>query len=371
MKVIALKNSIRESVLAVEKIAGTNTSLPILKNILVQTEKTGLLISATNLEIAIKTHCSAKIIEEGEVTVAADVVSQLIQAMPSERINIQTVDGGVEIQTENTKSTILATPSEDFPIIPKIQSTGKTLRISTETLKDACTMVAAASGSSLAAQSELANIVFDFSIDTLVIAATDSFRLCEKTIPKTQFEASWDEAVRLLVPIKTVQEVIRIFQDPKEEIEIEYDQNQILFKTASKECISRLGQGNFPEYQSIIPKAFKAEIGAQKTDLVAAIKTASIVSGKTNEITFSAPAGEKTLVVKALDEKNGTSEATIAAKINNPIQEIQFNARHVLDGLRTIKGEDVYIGISEENKPALIKDAKDGSCVYIVMPVIH
>ncbi len=367
MKAIVLKTNLKEALTITDKIAGVNATLPILKNIHISAEKEKLVISATNLEIAEKCTISAKIVEEGEITVEASVISQLIQSIPSERINIQTTGGNLEIQTETIKSTILTSPVDDFPIIPKVHSQKGVLKMTAEVLKEAFIAVSSATQQS-DIHPELGSILIDFTIDTVVVAATDSFRLCEKTIASDFFETTIEEPFRILLPVKTAQEIIRIFQDNKEMIEIQCDENQVLFQTASKDCISRLNQGNFPEYQSIIPKAFKGEITANKGDLVSAIRTASIVSGKNNEIIFSPSDTQKSIQVKAADETHGAAEITVSAKIIGTAPETSFNAKHLLDGLKILKNEEVYMAISEENKPALLKE---GNLLYIVMPVIH
>ncbi|MEN9342276.1 MAG: hypothetical protein RIQ54_532 [Candidatus Parcubacteria bacterium] len=370
MKAIVLKTNLKNALLVLEKIATDNGNLAILKNILIKAENDALLVSATNLEVAVKYNIPAKVITQGEITVNAGVMSQLIQAIPSERINIETVQGNLEVQSETVKSKILTTPTEDFPIIPKVVGEKGILNIAAADLKEYISSVAVATQQS-DLHPELASILLDFTIDSIVLAATDSFRLCEKTMSRDGFDTYSQDPFKILIPIKTAQEISRIFSDDKDVIEIRCDQNQVAFTTPAKECVSRLNQGNFPEYQSIIPKTFKAEIIVNRDEMIAAIKTASIVSGKSNEVIIDPSINEKNVKIKAADEVRGAAEVTVSAKITGMSDGIRFNAKYLMDGLRIMEGSEVFIGLSEENKPAAIRDIKEHSMIYIVMPVIH
>lgn len=370
MKAIVLKTNLKNALLVLEKVATENGNLAILKNILIKAEQDTLFLSATNLEIAVRYNVPAKVITQGEVTVNAIVMSQLIQSIPSERINIETVQGNLEVQSETVKSKILTTPTDDFPIIPKVIGEKGVLQIAATDLKEYISSVAVATQQS-DLHPELASILVDFTIDSVVLAATDSFRLCEKTISRDGFDTLSQDPFRMLVPIKTAQEISRIFSDDKDVIEVRCDQNQVAFTTPAKECVSRLNQGNFPEYQSIIPKTFKSEIIVNRDEMIAAIKTASIVSGKSNEVIIDPSISEKSLEIKAADEIRGAAEVTVTAKITGVSDGIRFNAKYLTDGLRIMQGTEISIGLSEENKPAAIRDIKEQSLIYIVMPVIH
>ncbi|MGB9609108.1 MAG: DNA polymerase III subunit beta, partial [Minisyncoccia bacterium] len=174
----------------------------------------------------------------------------------------------------------------------------------------------------------------------------------------------------ILIPLKTANELNKILEN-NENLNIFIDENQILFKTERFNLISRLVSGNFPDYESIIPKNFKCEIVLNKEELISAIKLNSILSGKTSAINLKINSHKKIMEVYSSEQSTGQSKYTLSAKIKGEDEEIAFNWKYLLDGLKNIKTEEVFIGLNEENKPALIKSTTDSYYFYIVMPILN
>jgi DNA polymerase-3 subunit beta len=147
------------------------------------------------------------------------------------------------------------------------------------------------------------------------------------------------------------------------------DQNQVLFRSAQAEFISRLGEGNFPDYQAIIPKDFQTQLVVEREEFMNALKLSSVFGGAGTEITLRS-AGGKAVELFSRNEKLGENTYSLAAKVEGELQEVNFNARYLLDGLKAVGGKEVSFSIGEENRPALLRSQGDASYFYIVMPVL-
>jgi DNA polymerase III subunit beta len=367
MKIIVIRANLKDGVSIVERATGENLNLPILKNILFEAEGSKIKIIATNLEIAITAFISGKIIENGKFTVPAGILSNLIGNIQSDRLNIEEKKGKLEIKTDNYEAVVQGLPANDFPITPKIKESKEYIEIKTTTLKEAFNQILIAAQFSDLRQ-ELNNIFFDFSINNLKLVATDSFRLAEKTIPSEEFSTNHKEKFNLLIPLKTAQELTRIFKDG-DTVKIYHDENQILFKTEQTELLSRLSEGNFPDYTAIVPKKFTAEATFNRQEFLSALKLAGIFGSRTSEVKLKVQENKKAVAILSADQTLGENNYILTAKIQGKFEEIIFNWRYIVDVLKILKTEEVWFGINSENEPAEIKSLGDASYLYILKPI--
>jgi len=368
MKFIALRSNIKEAIAAIEKAVGENANLPILKNILIEAKEGGVVFSSTNLEIAVSHKVTGKVIEPGKVAPPLSLVSNLIGNIQSDRLNFESKGNDLEVTTDNYSAVIHGLSPEDFPITPSIQNGGNHIAIKAAILKEAIQQVSAATQFS-DLRPELNSILFQFSLDNLVFAATDGFRLAEKTIPSNLFAAKNKEPFRMLVPLRTALEAARILRED-EEVKMFWDENQILFKTEPTELISRLVEGNFPDYSAIIPHEFAAEVGVNREEFAAAIRLAGVFGQKNSEVRVRIHPNKKAIKISSSDQALGENTHTLAAKVKGEIGDVFFNWRYLADAVKNIKTEDIFIGLQEDAGPALIRSTSDTSYVYILKPIL-
>jgi len=370
MKFIALRSNVKEAVTIVEKAIGDNLNLPILKNILIEARGGGIRFIATNLEIAITHNVSGKVIEDGIITVPVNLLSSLITNLQSDRLNFETKGNNLEIKTDNYNAVLQGISSDDFPITPKIKNSENYLEIKGILLKEAIQQVVAASQFS-DLRPELNSIFFNFSVETLKLAATDGFRLAERTIPANLLGIkSLDEPFQILVPLKTSQEVLRVVKD-EDLVRIIHDDNQVLFKTEATELISRIIDGNFPDYSQLVSSEFAVEISINKEEFLNAIKLAGIFGQKNSEVRIVIHDNKKVIEISSADQSLGENNYLLPAKIKGEKTEVFFNWRYLASALRAVKTEDVFIGLGEEVNPALIKSTTDNSYFYILKPIMR
>ncbi|MEK7611953.1 MAG: DNA polymerase III subunit beta [Patescibacteria group bacterium] len=368
MKLIILRNNIREGLSIIERAVGDDANLPILKNVLIKAESGNKLsLSATNLEIGIDAWITGKIIEEGNITVPFATLHTVIGNSDSDRINMETKGDNLMIKTDNYDATIQGLPPEDFPIIPKIENKELSIEIKAFTFKDALQeIISAAQISEI--RPEISGILFDFQLTAIKLVATDSFRLAEKTLFNNQFQTNIKHGYKIIIPLKTVHEVIRSFKDD-DILTIQIDPHQILFKTQAHQIISRLINGTYPDYEQIIPKVIENEIVVNREKLLNAVKLVGNFSGKSNDIQMRVKNGISTLEVFSIHQHLGENSYLIPIKAKKEINELSFNWKYLFDGLKALKGEIIILGINGDAKPAILKPQEDASYFYLAMPI--
>ncbi|HUZ92687.1 MAG TPA: DNA polymerase III subunit beta [Candidatus Paceibacterota bacterium] len=367
MKFIIIRSNLKEGISAVERAAGEHLNLPILKNILFETEGNKIKITATNLEIAITYAVTGKVIEEGKFTAPAGILGNLVNNLQSDRLNIEENKGKLEIKTDNYEAKVQGLPADDFPIMPKIKNQKESIEIKGVILKNGLEQALVAAQFS-EIRPELNSVFFKFSLNNLKIVATDSFRLAERTIPSEQFTAKLEKEFSILIPLKTAQELSRIIRDD-DTVNIYRDENQVLFKTASMELLSRLSEGTFPDYAAIIPQKFDAEMIFNRQEFMNALKLAGVFGNKSGEVKLVVQENKKAVELISSDQTLGENNYMLPVKAHGTTDAIVFNWRYLADALKTLKTEDVFLGVNNANNPAMIKSPGDASYLYILKPI--
>lgn len=368
MKILCLQENLKNALSTAERIIGKNLTLPILNNILLKAEKGRLQISSTNLEIGINYWIQCKIEKEGEITVLAKTLSSFVSNLPNKKIEIEGKDQILSIKCEGYKAKIKSHTADEFPIIPKIQSQKEAL-VDCFDLKEGLQQVAAMTAVS-EARPEISGVLFNFSKKSLKLAATDSFRLAEKNI---FIESSFEE--KIILPQKTALELTRVLADKEslskkeEKIKIIIGPGQAMFDAGHIQVVSRLIDGQYPDYQQIIPASFQTKITTSKDELVKAIRIASLFSGKINEAKIVIFPGKNIMEISSQSADIGENKTQINAEAEGKSQEISFNWRYLLDGLNNIGSKNIFLGMNSDAGPTAIKPVGDENYLYVVMPI--
>ena len=371
MKIEVLKDNFKNGLGIVEKIVGKNLSLPILDNVLITTENNFLNLNSTNLETAIKVWTLAKIIKPGKVVVPAKFLSSFISSLPNEKVLLEEKNHGLYIECKNYKNNVQGFNPEEFPLIPEFKDAG-CFEIDNQKFCQGLSQVTDIASVSQS-RPEISGIYFYFSKNILKIVATDSFRLAEKTI---LLDNPIKNNFSFILPQKPAREIINILNDKDGKTKIYVLPNQTMFEFPMKEfnhpqvqVISRLIEGEYPNYQEIIPNTFKTKILLKRDEFLDQIKTASLFSGKLNEIKFKIQAGDKEFQISAQDSDIGQSQSVIPAKIEGDSMEISFNYKFLTDGLSRMKSSEVIFNISKEEGACVLSPVGDANYTYVVMPI--
>lgn len=371
MKVEILKENLKNGLSIVEKIVGKNPSLPILDNVLIDTEDSYLSLSSTDLETAIKLWILTKIVKKGRVVVPAKFFSNFVSLLPNEKIILEEKNQGLRVECKSFKNQIQGFNPEDFPIIP-IFDNSEFLEIDNKKFCQGLSQIVDVAAPSQS-RPEISGIYFIFSKNTLKIVATDSFRLAEKNII---LDEPVQKDIAFILPQKPARELINILGEKDGKIKIYFSSSQAMFEFPMKEAprpqiqiISRLIEGEYPNYEEIIPKKFKTHVIVKRDEFLNQIKTASLFSGKISEIKIKINPETKELEISAEDPSLGESKSNITAKIDGEEIEVSFNYKFLADGLTNIKSSEVMFDLSKEEGPCILKPVGDASYIYVVMPI--
>lgn len=360
MKISSLKEELKNAITRVERFTGKNLSLPILSTILFEGTGRRCVLVATNLEMGIREFVSCKVSAEGSVSVPARVLLGAIQRVEGDSVVLEEKNNIISLFSDSANFVINGIAAKDFPILPSIKN-GVEETLPSLPFRSAISQVLpAVSVSDI--KPELSGVFVSFDGLQVRVAATDSFRLAEKTIfTKDEKRAAFS----FILPQKTAQEVVRCFGD-EGDIKIVFGDNQVSFELGNVFIISRLIDGAYPDYQQIIPKQFSSYIHIKKTDLVSAVRTAAVVSSRLNDVTISFEEGK--VEVLSVNPEVGKTSVTKKAKVNS-IGKIGFNYMYLLDGIEKVPGEMVSIGLQNENSAVLIQGTEDQSFLYVLMPI--
>lgn len=375
MKISSLQENLKSGLSAVSHIAGKNINLPILNNVMIDARENNIKLITTDLEVGIIATIRGKIEEPGSYTVDAKVVSDFVSLLSNKKIDITKKDNKITVKSDNYNTVIRGQEADEFPLIPRVEK--KThYKAAIVDFKTALSQVVFAVSSS-ETRIELSGVFFHFTKDNLVMAATDSYRLAEKTI-KISSNAPGDESKKIIIPAKTLQELVRILSSlrsedlgqEESELAIYISENQVLFTVSGIELISRLIEGQYPDYKQIIPAAGETIISVNRMELLRAVKAAAIFSKSgINDINLDFPSGKNKIVISSASSQTGENITELDALVNGKDNGIVLNYRYLLDGLNNIDTENVRLEVINNNTPCTIKPEKDNGYLYIIMPI--
>lgn len=367
MKIVILKNNLKNALDTVSHSLGDSANLPILKNILIKAVDGQIQICSTNLEMAIIRSVAGKIVDEGNITIPFSVFNSVIGNIQNERLDLESKNSNLIIKTDNYEAVIQGMNVDEFPIIPRITDQKEYLEINGNIFSDSLNkVVVAAQISEL--RPEISGILFDIEPGMIKFAATDSFRLAEKTVYEADFKNNFERGLKFIAPLKPIQEILRIIDD-KSPVRIFMTDGQFMIKNGELELISRTIDGQFPDYAPIIPKKTTTDISLNKTELISALKLSSAFTTKNNEVKFNIKNDGKIIEIYSSDSLLGENKYIIPAKISGESVQVLFNWRFFIDGLRSIESDSVSISLQGDTKPSIIKDPVDESFFYIIMPI--
>lgn len=375
MKISLLQENLKKSVFIVSHVAGKNVNLPILNNILIKAKNNNVSFIATDLEMGIVTNTRGKIEEEGEYTVGSKVFYDYIALLPNQKVSLEKDETSLKIQSENYQTSIKGMGSEDYPLIPQIDK-NIYFKANINEFKNALSQVIF-SVSASENRVELSGVLFSFEGDSLTLASTDSFRLSEKKI-KISTNLKSEGETKIIVPAKTLQEVIRIISAVKDdnvegsskEITFYVSENQIMFELGGTELISKLIEGQYPDYGQIIPKALKTKATVSKKELIRAIKAASIFS-KTgvNDINIDLPKDKNQLIISSTSSQTGDNISNLDATVTGDDNGVVVNHKFLLDGINAINTDSIVLDVVDNKTPCIVRSDKDDGHTYVIMPI--
>jgi DNA polymerase-3 subunit beta len=354
--------------LSVVSRAVSNRSLPVLTNVLLKTEDGGLKLTATNLEIGITYWVPGKIETDGATSVPARLLTDLVNSLPGgEPIVLELGDGEtLHIKAGRFESNIKGIPAEDFPTV---QTAGERpiTRVAQKVLRQALDETAFAAASD-EARPILTGVLARFEGDQLTLAAADNYRIAVKTI--TVLDPV--EETSVVIPARALIELSRILADVDDPVSIvlAHSRNQLLFHVEGVDLVTRLIDGQYPNYQSVLPASHATRAVLDRDELLRAVRPAALIAHESANIVKLGVGleGDPAITVSANAEV-GDHIGRVEAAVEGDGTTIAFNARFLADVLTNVDAEQFALELNGPLSPGVFRPIGDDRYVHVVMPL--
>lgn len=361
MHFLSQKKSLLNAISIVQKAVSSKTTLPILKGISIEALSNHLKFIATDLEIGIEHITESNIIEEGSVVVDARLFSEIVRKLPDSEVEVYVKDQQMIISCENSKFKIHFYPADEFPELPTIQQ-HSTYEINNSLFKNMIRQTAFATS-----QDEMkpvfTGVLVEIQDNVLNLVALDGYRLAIKKVDILE-----EQNNKAIIPAKTLNEISRIMDDSEDTIYMTLSEKHALFTFGQTKLISRLLEGEFINYKQIIPKEYKTKIKVKTAFLLDSVERAALISreGKNNPIKFIIT--DNQLIITSNSEVGNVQEE-IQIELEGEDLNIAFNSKYLIDVLKIIEDEYLYIEFMTSINPGLIKPEEDINYQYLILPV--
>jgi len=364
MKLETTLEKIKDAISRVQKVSAKNLSLPILENVLLIAKDKNLILRSTNLHVGVEITLPVKIKTEGEISVKLDVLGQIINSLGNEHtVMLEVIEKTLHITTEKSQMDIKLFPHADFPTLPRVEE-GETFKLPIETLIDGVrSVVYAASLSDI--KPEISSVYIYSENNELVFVSTDSFRLAEKRIViDTGLEVDG-----VIVPVKNIQECIKVFAGINGDVEISLGKNQLSIQSENIYFTSRIIDGNYPDYKQIIPKESQTESVVLKDELIQSLRLINVFSDNFNQLSVHVDAKKGQMLLHSRNTDVGENNTSVDAAVTGPDIEMYLNHKYLSDAFPVLSGDSIQFAFIEKNKPCIVRSVGDSSFLYLIMPM--
>jgi DNA polymerase-3 subunit beta len=363
-----MQENLARGLSVVSRAVSTRSTLPVLANVLLKTEDAGLKLTATNLEIGITYWVPGKIESDGATTVPAKLLTDYVNALQGgERVDLELTAGEtLHLRAGRSESHLKGIDADEFPAI---QTAGErpTTRIAQNVLRQALEETAFAAASD-EARPILTGVLARFEGSTLTLAAADNYRIAVKTIPILDAVAE----TSVVIPARALNELARILSDVDDPVDIVLAQarNQILFHLEGVDLVSRLIDGEFPNYQQVLPQSHTTRAVLDREELLRAVRPAALIAHESaNIVKLQIDANGSAGITVSANAEVGDHVGQVEAAVEGDGTTIAFNARYLADVLTNVDAEQFALELNGPLSPGVFRPIGDDQYVHVVMPV--
>ena len=371
MNISVMQENLARGLSTVSRAVSSRATLPVLANVLLRTEDAGLKLTATNLEIGINCWVPGKVNAEGAITVPAKLLTDLVASLPNQRIDLElsTKDRTLRLTCGGSRASIKGIDADEFPVVSAIADAPATT-VPARALREALNEVVFAAASD-ESRPILTGVLTKLSGDKMTLAAADNYRIAVRTLT-TLSPVSEDLAI--VVPARSYAELSRIMPDSDDPIEITVTPNksQILFHVEGIDLVSRLIEGQFPNYEPIIPASHSSRAVVDREAFLSGARRASIFardSANIVKIALGAEDGEGPVKITAHAADVGDNDDAIEGSLEGSPTTIAFNARYLIEVLSNLGADEAALELSGPLAPGVIRGVGKDDYVHVIMPV--
>jgi DNA polymerase-3 subunit beta len=367
VKLSILQENLARGLTVVSRAVSSRAALPVLSNVLLRTKDAGLELTATNLEIGITHWVPGKVDEDGSTTLPARLLADIVTSLPNMRIDLELLpDDRVHLTCGRFETHMKGMSADEFPQIPAAGER-PTTRIPQKVLRRALAEVAFAAASE-EARPILTGVLTHFEGDRLTLAAADNYRIAITTIGTLDPV----EDTSVVVPARSYHELERILADVDDPVEIVLSpsRNQVMFHLEGTQLVSRLIDGQFPNYQQVLPREHATRAVVDREELLRAVRPAALLTRESTKIVklHVGGAGAAGITVTAVSDL-GDHQSEVDATAEGDGTTIAFNATYLMDVLQNVDAEQFAIELNGPLSPGVFRPADGREYTHVVMPV--
>jgi len=372
MKVTVTQQHLAHGLSIVSRAVSPRSTLPVLANVLMATDEGRLRLSATNLELGITCWIPAQISEEGSITIPARTIVDLVSTFSPDNV-IMSLDERTQtlnLVCNSSVHDIKGIDAQDFPPMP-VTDPAEGIELNLADFKDMIQQVAFAASTD-EARPVLQGVKMDVAENVITLAATDGFRI---SVRKESFSSPIRQNVSIIIPARAMNELARIFSDDDKAVTMIVPQGrgQVIFRLKDAELVSQLIDGNFPDYQAIIPKSAKTKTIISTPAFLKACKQAEIIAREGNNVIrldiIPAEGGPGKVEISAQTEETGKSDISVEASIEGSALLIAFNVKFLREVLDVVHSPNVSLDTNANNSPGVLRPVGDDNFVHVIMPM--
>jgi len=373
MRVTCVQENLSRGLGTVGRAVAVRSTLPVAQNILIVAEDSRLKLVATNLEMATTCWVGANVEEEGSITVPARLITEFVNSLPNDTVQIEMPAGGrtVQFTCGRFQAHVNGIDAEDFPPIPQVEG-GVSAEIESDALREGISRVAMAAATD-ESRPVLTGINTEFGGEQMTLAAADGFRLAVYRVP---LDKAVDGKTTVIVPARTFNEVNRLLADQSEPVVITVNEqkSQAMFKLNNAEIVTQLVQGTFPNYSQVIPSKYETRAVVDVGELTRVSRMCAVFARDSSNIVriTIAPGADLTpgkITISAQAEEVGGNTGELDGLVDGDEAKIAFNVKYVLDVLGVIRQSQVAMEISNPSSPGVIRPIGVDNYVHVIMPM--
>lgn len=363
MKFTCTKNNFNNGInIALKAIPG-KTTMPILECVVIEAKNDCIKLTTNDMQLGIETKVPAQVDQDGIILVNAKMIADIVRRLPDEDVNFEVDENNnILLFCGKSKFNIPGLGSEEFPMLPKIDIEKK-ISLSQFTLKEMIRQTIF-SISDNESNKILTGELFEINEDEFKIASLDLVRV---SIRKIKLKESY-EHIKVVIPGKTLNEISKILTgDMEDEVTISFSKNHVLFEFDETLVISRLIEGNFYNIEQMLKNNYETKVKINKNEFFGCIDRATLLLREAEKKPVILNIRDNEIQME-MNTKIGSMDEEVTAEKDGKDLRIAFNPKYIIDVLKVIDDEDVYLYLFNSNAPCFIKNNEE-SYIYLILPV--
>ncbi len=365
MKFNLLTPNLQQKLSYLNRAISTKNQLPVLQNILIETQENSIKLSSTDLEIGIEVICPATIDEPGKTTVPARLFTELITSLSDETVTLHLKEAKLEVVTKRTKSIFQTVMSDEFPRLYEIKGEKLATLSGKEIKREFSSVIFSASQDTT--RPALSGVLVRKESLGFLLVATDGYRLSLRHYKVA--DSNSGESASFIIPARVFRELLAMKEEDADiTMFVSKEQNQVLFEQGDTILIGRLIEAEFPNYEKIIPSDFSVSVSFDREELLKAVKICSVFAKDSANI-IKLSLVKDHITVSSGSSAVGENTVEVESELSGEENEIAFNSRYLLDVLGNVEEKDMVFDMIGPLNPGVFKVKNDESFLHLIMPI--